>query len=297
MRQRLMGSIINIFQGLAIGIANVIPGVSGGTIAVLVGIYEQLIEALADFFSPTGKRISSLMLLSRIALGAMIGILLFTRLIDFVFSNHSLQATLFFIGLVLGSVPVLYRLSGRIRPGFPAIAAFLLAAAAVSVTGFLRPAGSDIIINTIDPASAIQLFVSGFFTLATMIIPGISGAFVLLAMGMYKTIVNAVNDLNILLLGIFFIGGVAGVLSLSKLIRFLLARFHHVTYFGILGLVFGSAVTLWPKEPLVLDAAGMIGIFCLLAGAALAVGLGKIKAGKQTDMQAEIQTDIQANND
>lgn len=276
-----------VLQGMAIGVANVIPGVSGGTIAVLVGAYDRLIESLADFFSRSPRWLGSFIFLLRIALGAIIGILLFIRVINYAFAHFETPATLFFVGLVLGSVPVLYSLAGTRRPSVPAVIAFIAAAAAVTAMGVLQPEAAGTAITSINPTTIPILLVTGAFGLAAMIIPGVSGAFILLALGQYDTLRFAVDQLNIAVLAVFFAGGVIGLLSVSKLIRFLLHRFHHVTYFGILGLVFGSAITLWPRGGVSLDAAGAAGIASLLVGAALAVLLGARRGGPKDGLAAD----------
>ncbi|AFG38460.1 DUF368 domain-containing protein [Spirochaeta africana] len=281
-----LSGLIQVLQGMAIGVANVIPGVSGGTIAVLVGVYDRLIEALADFFSRTPRWFASLFFLLRIAMGAVIGIVVFVRAVNYAFAHHELTATLFFVGLVLGSVPVLFSLSGSRRPGKAAAAAFVFTALVVIAMGIMQPEQSGRIITRLTPLDSLLLFITGLFSLATMIIPGVSAAFILLVMGYYDTLRLAVEQLNIPVLMVFFLGGVIGLLSVSKFIRFLLHRYHHVTYFAILGLVFGSVFTLWPRQGISFDAAGAAGLFSLLAGGAVAVVLGKRPGGPRDGLAA-----------
>ncbi|MFW5801369.1 MAG: DUF368 domain-containing protein [Spirochaeta sp.] len=278
-QRRGLYGFAQVLQGMAIGVANVIPGVSGGTIAVLIGVYDRLINALAEFFSRSPKWLSSFIFLVKITMGALIGIMLFIRAINFAFAHYETPTTLFFVGLVLGSVPVLFSLSGSRRPRISAIAAFLLTAAAVVAMGILQPEGSGRVITSLTLQDSLLLFVTGMFALATMIVPGVSGAFILLVAGLYDTLRFAAEQMNIPVLAVFFAGGVVGLLSISKLIRFLLQRHHHVTYFAIIGLVFGSAITLWPEGGIPFDAAGGFGLFSLLLGGVLAVVLGKRPGG------------------
>lgn len=283
--------VTTVLQGMAIGVANVIPGVSGGTIAVLVGVYDRLIEALAAFFSRSPRWLGSFVFLTKLALGAVIGILLFARVIDYAFTNHEVPTLLFFVGLVLGSVPVLYSLSGSSRPRPAAILAFAATAATLTLIGIIQPEETSQVITHLTLPNALLLFTTGLMSLATMIIPGLSASFVLLLMGVYPTLLRAVNELNIAVLGIFFIGGVIGLLAVSKMIRFLLHRYHHVTYFAILGLVFGSAVTIWPTGGISFDASGLIGLTSLLAGGGLAVVLGKRPGGPKDGLAADKPTE------
>ncbi len=273
-------ALLNVIQGMAIGIANIIPGVSGGTVAVLIGIYEKLINAISNLTSNTQERLGSFIYLAKIAAGAAISILLFTRAIEAAFANFPIPTTLFFIGLVLGSIPVLILLSGKRLPSLPASIAFVLAAGTVIAISFFQPENSSKIISDLNLSTTVLLFFSGFFSLAAMLIPGISGAFILLLVGTYRSFASAVNTYNIAVLAVFALGGIIGLLSLSRLIRYLLQKHHHTSYFGILGLVFGSAIALWPQESLGMDPQTGIGSLFLLIGVAAAILLGKTQ--KQT---------------
>ncbi|GAB6090698.1 DUF368 domain-containing protein [Spirochaeta dissipatitropha] len=283
-------AVFQVFQGMAIGIANVIPGVSGGTVAVILGIYDRLIESLADFFSRSGRWLFSFVFLLRIGMGAVMGVLLFSRLIDYLFTSVPVPTTLFFIGLVLGSVPLLLALSGKGKPGLSGILACLLTAAGIIILGNLQPEGGSRLIIELSASDAFLLFAAGALSLATMIIPGVSASFVLLVMGVYPSLLRAVNTLDLIFLGIFFAGGLVGILAVSKAIRALLRKHHKTSYYGILGLVLGSAVSLWPSSEIQMDLNTAIAFVCLIAGTALAVFFGWKKATESAPLEVPATT-------
>jgi len=296
-----------VLKGFAIGSANVIPGVSGGTIAVITGVYERLIEALNRFDGTTARlllrlnfrgaweRVDGRFLLG-IGIGVVVSIVTMARLLEWGFDCHPVLIWAFFFGLIVASIPSLgARVKGWTLGPVAGLVAGLGTGGAVA---FLQPAsGSD---------NIIYLVLCGAVAVCSMIIPGLSGSFVLLLMGGYRLVmVDAVNSLtggevgralNILIP--FLIGGVAGLILLSRLLSWLFRRAHDLTMALITGFVGGSLVVIWPWKITITERfihegeetekiAGFTGWFlpdvgtestwvalgCMLAGAALvAVG-------------------------
>ncbi|SIQ25701.1 putative membrane protein [Alkalispirochaeta americana] len=236
----------NFLKGLAIGAANIIPGVSGGTIAVITGIYDELIDAFGNFFgSPGGWRKNLLFLLPLVG-GVLVGSVLFARMLGVLLVHAPGPTTFGFIGLILGSAPALVRRTGSssLRP--LSVLLFCVGLAVVLWMGLApRPEVAPPIVR-IDPATGALLFGAAFIASIAMLIPGVSGSFLLLLMGMYGTLREGFSSLNIPVILIFALGTGAGVVLVSKLIAALLARFHEETYWVIIGLVLGSAVALFP---------------------------------------------------
>lgn len=245
MKQHAGQHVANGLKGSLIGAANTIPGVSGGTIAVITRLYDGLIESVGAFFKTGWKK--NLSFLLPIVLGVVVGIALFARVVDFFLASYPVETAFFFMGLILGSVPALFKITVQERFHPVYVVPFLLAfglLVAMALVG-RPPASEPITIVTVQ--SGIRIFLTGVISSATMIIPGVSGSFVMLLIGMYSTFIAAINDLNLPVLALLVPGFILGIVLVSKVIRALLHRFHSVTYWAIIGLVLGSILAIWPR--------------------------------------------------
>ena len=244
--------------GVFIGIANVVPGVSGGTIAVICNVYDKLIILSSlniTRIKQTWKDILSL------ALGIGAGILLFAKVITLLYAKFPAQTSAFFIGIVVGSIPFLFR---KTRVGIPAAAVaengslksgWLYGTLCCGVAGFALMLGmfflqrrgvqTAAVITAFSLPFAAKLALMGALAAVAMLIPGISGSFVLLILGVYPTVLQAVADFNMLLLIPIALGVGAGLVFGARLIAVLLERFPAPMYAFILGLVAGSILYLY----------------------------------------------------
>ena len=265
-------SLLNGLKGLAIGMANIIPGVSGGTIAVITGIYDELVDSFGNFFRSEGGWRRNLFFLVPVIVGVLVGNVAFARLIGYLFDVAPGPTNWGFIGLILGSAPYLVKRAG-VRQ-FRVLHVVLLAAglAVVLWMGLTpRPEGSPPI-TEVGLATGLLIFGAAFIGSIAMITPGVSGSFLLLLVGMYSTLQNAFSTLNVPIVLLFVVGTIAGVVLVSKGIAALLARFHGPTYAAIIGLVIGSVVAIYPGfSPGVMILAD-IGAFAV--GALLSIFLG-----------------------
>lgn len=253
-----MKTILDIVRGIVIGIANVIPGVSGGTMAVSMGIYDKLIGAINGLTKTFWR---SVRILAPLLVGMAIGVVGFSYLIEYLLDRHTLATCLTFVGLILGGLPVLWpslkksvakKKGGRI--GLPEVVSFL-ALLAVGV-GMPLLQGGEGGVQSLTPSFglALLLVVLGLIASATMVIPGVSGSMVLMILGYYYGILNAVTGTvsalkaldwagvfnGLLLLAPFGIGVVLGIWLIAKLIDWLFNRFPSQTYAAIIGLVLSS---------------------------------------------------------
>ncbi|TVR67060.1 MAG: DUF368 domain-containing protein [Spirochaetaceae bacterium] len=265
-------SIINTLKGVAVGVANIIPGVSGGTIAVITGLYDELVDAFGNFFRSEGGWRRNILFLAPVVAGILVGNVAFARLIGF-FLDAAPEATTFgFIGLILGSTPYLFKRAGTSRFKAQYILLFLLGLGAVIWMGLTpRPEASPPI-TEITVASGTLVFAAAFVASIAMIIPGVSGSFLLLLIGMYSTLQQGFSTLNIPVILVFVGGTLTGVVLVSKAIAALLRNFHGATYFAIIGLVIGSAITLYPG--ISSGSMMMLDLAAFLVGAALSLILG-----------------------
>ena len=289
MKNNLMQPVINALKGSLIGAANTIPGVSGGTIAVVTRLYDDLIAAISGFFK-TGWKKNTLFLLPIVA-GVAIGIVLFAQVVDYFLVNHPMQTAFFFMGLILGSMPFLVKVT--LREAFKPLYLIPFAISLglllwMSLAG--RPALSEPI-TELTFVGAILIFLTGVISSATMIIPGVSGSFVMLLIGMYSTFIHAAKELDLPILAVLIPGFIIGIVVVSKVINYLLTRYHGITYWAIIGLVLGSVVAIWPRSDTggwaVPDSPVLIvtGVAALVVGFLLAFFLGserKQKAREET---------------
>lgn len=272
--------IVNILRGMVIGIANVIPGVSGGTMMVSMGIYDKLILVLTHFIKRMKEAIA---LLVPILVGMLLSIAIFAKIFsEFLFPRFPLQTNLFFIGLILGGLPVIY---GRVKGNtirIPQIIAFVLFFVMVVGFALVGEGGGSSADISFSVGNMIKLLGIGIIAAATMVIPGVSGSMIMMILGYYNTIIDTINDFinalkafdiaamldTFVVLVPFGIGVLVGIVAVAKLIEFMLKKFPLVTYWAIIGLIVAS-----PFAILIMMEASAVGVVEILTGIVLlAVG-------------------------
>lgn len=229
------------------GICDLIPGVSGGTVAMMFGIYDRLLEAISGIFSRNWRR--HLGFLVPLAAGIVIALLAFSRGIEYLLEHHFVPTQFLFLGLVIGVVPLLLR-QARDAAGLGAteLAVMLIATAAIASLAFIRPSDAAAVIAPTGLAWA-GLFGAGWLGSMAMLLPGISGSFVLLLLGVYPTAIAALANLNIPVMFAIGAGVIVGFIASSKLIRWMLATYPGPTYAAAIGLVVGSVAIIYPGMP------------------------------------------------
>jgi putative membrane protein len=244
----MLDFISNILKGALMGAANVIPGVSGGTMALLTGIFEKLINTIKSFdvkaiklactfkFKELFKHID-IKFLAAIGIGVLGSILTFARLLEYLFENHALYVWSFFFGLILASV---YFVSKKIsRASTSVIMLYILGTAIAAGIAFLEPAEQN--------PSLLYLMLCGAIAMCSMILPGLSGSYVLLLMGNYELVmIKAVNTFDRGILIPVGIGAVAGLAAFSRLLSWIFKKYHDQTIALLSGFIFGSLAILWP---------------------------------------------------
>lgn len=236
------------------GIANIIPGVSGGTLALILGIYEEFIGAISHFFSNFKKNISFLI---PIVIGMGLAIVSLSNVIDYSYKHFPIPTCLFFVGLVLGGIPMLAskvkgkKESKKVSNYFIFIATFLLVIV-MALSDFIFGEGLKVSFSNMNIISYILLFLVGVVAAATMVIPGVSGSLVLMLLGYYYPVIGVIKELtkfknlgeNLVIVSIFGIGVLVGIVLISKLIEFLFKKYEVKTYFGVLGFIVASVIAI-----------------------------------------------------
>lgn len=233
--------------GLIFGTANVIPGVSGGTMLVVFGVFDRLTEAISGI-----KRIfQNFWFLFTFALGAGGGIVLSAFVISSLFESFGVQTNMFFIGLILGGVPLIYKFGTEEKNVKPSCAVPFVIAMAV-VIGLTVLEKLDVfklapdVVTGFDLVISLKLIVCAAIAAVTMIIPGISGSFVMMLLGVYETIIGAIKDMNFFVIIPFAIGAVIGIIGGAKLISILIKKNKLMVYSALMGLVIGSVYAILP---------------------------------------------------
>lgn len=277
----------DVIKGVIIGIANAIPGVSGGTMMVSMGIYDNIIYCVTHLFKQLKK---SVLTLFPYFIGMAIGIVGLAFAIKSLDANYPFQTRMVFIGLILGGVPMLFKRVKKQKIGTANGIVFLIFFAAIILMQYFGKNTTDVNL-TIGFIPIVKLFFVGIVASATMVIPGVSGSMMLMIMGYYNPILNAVTEfvsgaahgdwdkvfeVSASLVP-FAIGVVLGIFVIAKIIEILLKKWEGLTYSAILGLVVSSPVVILMGT--VLSGLGVVtvitGIIALLAGGVIALKLGE----------------------
>lgn len=260
-----MNYIILALKGIAIGIANAVPGVSGGTIAVVAKIYDRLLEAITPNIK---KLIKNIPFLLPVGIGMGIGILAAARLFGFLFEEYNVPTQLFFIGVIIGSMPMIYKQSTSEKKLSPiCILPFAAGIGVMVVTAMLSPSEA-ISVSELDLFGYITLCISGIIAAIAMVIPGISGSLILKVLGRYDLVINAINSFDLVILIVFAVGVVIGIFAAASIISFLLKRWRRATYCFIAGLILGSVPSIFPSE-FAFNTQGIVGIILFIVGLAV----------------------------
>lgn len=242
--------LIWVLQGIGVGVANVIPGVSGGTMALIFGIYERLISLLSDLVKAglllarfdikgfiSALRKLDLLFLFWLAVGVVLAPLLGAEIIPRMLETYPIESRSLFFGLILGTLPIPWL---RIRSHGTGNVVALVVAAAIS---FMLVG-----IPPLDPGDPglITIFLAAALAICAMILPGVSGAFILLVLGMYAPIFEAIDARDPAVVGTFILGAGVGLGSFALFLKWLLGKAHDLTMAALVGLMIGSLRSLWP---------------------------------------------------
>ncbi|WP_436952798.1 DUF368 domain-containing protein [Staphylococcus shinii] len=273
----------NLWKGFAMGTTDLVPGVSGGTIALLLGIYDDFIRSISGIFS---KRFwESLKFLIPIGLGMVIAIGVLSKLINYLLSSHTVPTMFFFVGLIGGIIPYLLKTS-KFKQTFSIQHYILLLLGIVIIVVITllnngdKHAGETLSLNS---GLIIKYFIAGMCASSAMLLPGISGSFMLLVFGVYGTVMFAISEflsLNFAAVPVLLtvgLGIICGFLFSSKLIQYLLSYYTFLTYALIIGFVVGSLYAVFPGLPGTFIT-WIISIITLILGFVISFKLGKITA-------------------
>lgn len=232
----------NFLKGVAISISQIVPGVSGGTIAMILGIYDKLLHAVNNIIKDFKNQYKILM---QVGIGAVVGIFLFSNVVKTLFDNFPIPVGYLFIGVILGGAPLMFR-KATVK-GFKK-SSFLYLVAGIIIVLMMGTPNNDAsaIITSLSIGNFLWLFIGGVVVAIALILPGISGSFMLYVLGLYNTVITAVVQMNIPVLIPIAIGGIVGTLATAKIIEMLLLKYPQQTYILIFGFILGSVFSVFP---------------------------------------------------
>lgn len=237
-----MGFLTDFLKGLVIGIGAVAPGVSGGAFAVMLGVYTKLTESLANIFHNFREKVK---MLYPLALGMVAGFLLFSRVMKYLFENYEFEVRFLFVGLMLGTISTVFKEANK--NGFskkyllPCIFSFL-----ITIIFMILENGQYInLIPNRSPSILDNIIYGGVLGFGT-IVPGVSSSFILMYIGVYEYLLDAMVSFNLLVIIPVAIGGLAGILLFSKFINYMFHNFYGYTYYVVIGFVSGSILSILP---------------------------------------------------
>lgn len=256
-----MNFLFDVIKGMLIGVANIIPGVSGGTMMVSMGVYEKIIGVVNNLFKDLKKSILTLLPLG---IGMLLGVAAFSFIIPWCLEVYPLPTCLCFIGLILGGVPAILKPAKESLhkegksisvPHIVAFIFFFALAVGMAAMNETETSSANFDLNI---GFMILIFLVGMVAAATMVIPGVSGSLVLMILGFYGGIMASISgfisavfgwDWNLIwhyvgILAPFGIGVISGIFAVAKLIEWLFAKFPSVTYCGIFGLIVASPIAI-----------------------------------------------------
>ena len=266
-----------ILQGMVVGIANIIPGVSGGTMMVAMGLYDRLIHAITHLKSEFKE---SMKLLIPIFAGAGIAIIALSRLFEFLLATWPIPTNFAFCGLIAGSLPFIFKKVKGHKVTVSKIIPFLIFFGVVILMALLGETGGASADVSFGFVNILKLFGVGVIAAATMVVPGVSGSMMLILLGYYDTILKAINDFvdalvkfdmgglatGVGILAPFGIGVVIGIFLIAKLIDFIFSKAEIHAYYGIIGLILASPIAILMKTDWSGFSVLMIGIGILTFG-------------------------------
>lgn len=299
-----MNYLINGFRGFCMALADSVPGVSGGTIAFILGFYDKFINSLDDLaFGDIEKKKKAFFFLIKLAIGWVIGMILAVLVLTNLFESHIYQVSSVFIGFILFSIPLIAKEEKESLKGkYYNIIFMIIGILIVALITYFNPISGEsnvVDISNLNFGLALYIFVAAMIAISAMVLPGISGSTLLLIFGLYIPIISAIKEflhLNFSYLPaliVFGLGVIFGIVLVIRLIKIALKKYRSQSIYCILGLMIGSiyAIIMGPTtlsattDPL---SWSTFSILCFLLGGAIIIGLEKVKGILEKKQKQEI---------
>jgi len=282
-----LSSVKKFFIGMLVGIVSTVPGVSGAVLAVVFGIYERLVEDIADIRHKLREDFAFLMI---VGIGLVIGIIISFKGLDWILENYLVASMMLFTGMILGQLPELWKFTlPETKPSATNILAFVIGIAIMIVFLIIAMYETEGIVLEHDLTSGMYMIIIGIIFSISHLAPGISGATVLLAMGLYPALIDTISGFDVYLMVPLLIGILIGLIGFAKVVHYALTRYRKSTYMLIFGLTIGSLLVIGREvviaEPGITDIA--LGIAALVAGILISIWFSRLgrKSSKESSSQ------------
>lgn len=269
------GMIHTVLKGMCVGGTMLVPGVSGGSMAMILGVYDRLVTSVSSFFK---HKKESLIFLGLFSFGGALGMILFANPLLYLIEKYPMPMLYFFIGAVAGGIPLMYEKSQVEGITLKAVFYLVLGAAIVILMALFPQSGIQ---QTEGTKGALILLVAGILAAVALVLPGISVSFMLLVMGIYETVVEAIGSFRLSILIPLGVGVLLGIILTTKFLEMAMNRYPQPTYLMILGFIVGSVGEIFPGIP-----TGIEWITCSLM---LAAGFGIIRLISQSDEEETVK--------
>lgn len=270
-----MKFLFDYLKGIAIGAGAILPGISSGVLCVIFGLYEKLIDSVLNIFKDFKTNFKFLL---PIGLGGITGILLFGKILKYLFNTYPMQTKFAFIGLIIGCIPILFKKANS-KKGFRLhyilylIVAFAIGTFSILLEQFLE---SNIMYGANN--SLVFLIIAGFFMSVGIVVPGVSSSVILMAFGIYYEYLDAISTLNFSILVPLAIGIILGGYIFLKIIKYLLENYFSETFYAIIGFVLGSVLILYPG--FTFNITGFTSILCFVGSFLVSLQFEKLEWNK-----------------
>lgn len=269
------GMIHTVLKGMCVGGTMLVPGVSGGSMAMILGVYDRLVTSVSSFFK---HKKESLIFLGLFSVGGALGMILFANPLLYLIEKYPMPMLYFFIGAVAGGIPLMYEKSQVEGITLKAVFYLVLGVAIVILMTIFPQSGIQ---QTEGTKGALILLVAGILAAVALVLPGISVSFMLLVMGIYETVVEAIGSLRFSILIPLGVGVLLGIILTTKFLEMAMNRYPQPTYLMILGFIVGSVGEIFPGIP-----TGIEWITCSLM---LVAGFGIIRLISQSDEEETVK--------
>lgn len=272
--------ITTVLKGTCVGGTMLVPGVSGGSMAMILGIYDRLVTSVSSFFK---HKKESLLFLGLFSVGGLLGMMLFANPLLYLIEKYPMPMLYFFIGAVAGGIPLMFEKSRTEHFSWKAVIYLALGVFIVLVMTRIPQENLGQVSGDGGMKMYLMLLIAGILAAVALVLPGISVSFMLLVMGLYETIVEALGSFRIGILLPFGVGVLLGIILTTKLLEMAMNRYPQPTYLMILGFIIGSVGEIFPGVP-----KGMEWMTCSLM---LAAGFGIIQLISGNDMEKQMETE------
>lgn len=275
-----MKYLVLVLKGIAYGITHIVPGIGGGLILLIMGIYEQFVDSIGNLFIERHKWREHLSFLVPLGVGTVIGMVALAKIITLVMERWPVPTMFFFMGLLLGTLPPVLKMHHDMRPSLGRVGGALLGLGLVVLTRLLQP--SDAAARTVEAlgqgSGILYNVVVSFLSGGASVTPGLDGSYGLLLGGTYDAILQAISDLlhftiHWSVLIPFGLAAVSGIFVVSKAIDVAIKRIPSLSYYFVMGMILGSVYGLWPRQG-VAEANIIVLIVAFVVGGAVALLFG-----------------------